>query len=64
MGTSSNEKNAPGGEEGPEADPWRTEEGVLEWRELSLSPGLEALLGSEAMSSSNSTKFSAVFFKQ
>lgn len=44
--------------------PWCREGGVLERREWSLSPGLEVLLGSEVMPSSNTVKFSAVLFEQ
>lgn len=46
-----------------QADPWCREEGSLEQREGSLSPGLEVLLGSEAIPKSNTIKFSAVLLE-
>lgn len=52
------------GAEGSEADPWYSEDCVLEQREWFLRPGPEILLGSEAVPSSNTVKFSAMLFEQ
>ena len=46
-----------------QVDPWCREEGSSEQREGSLSPGLEVLLGSEAILNSNTIKFSAVLLE-